>query len=323
MPAISTLRYADPVTALAYPLAVRGSTDWHPLDGGWRASVSLPDLQAGTILVPSLALQPFGTPACNGDRERATDYRYRWQLEAGGVTWPLQEVPCAVPGPPSAGGAVSTHIDCYHIHRRLDTPRLSLDLLAARVPERYLICASSRALTLAEPPLPTRHEALPNAPTPRSQMTAPAAIATRICSPTCVSMVLDLWQKRHDWLAVVDDCFDPATGMYGVWPLALQAAAKHGSPGAVEVFDTWEAPLDVLARGVPLVTSIRFSPGELPGSPLPETSGHLVVVYGAGPTEVLVCDPAAAAGEVVRSYDARAFSGAWLRHRGAAYILPR
>ena len=37
---------------------------------------------------------------------------------------------------------------------------------------------------------------------------------------------------------------------------------------------------------------------------------------------VQVCDPAAEPGEVLRSYPADAFSRAWLRHRGAAYILP-
>ena len=61
---------------------------------------------------------------------------------------------------------------------------------------------------------------------------------------------------------------------------------------------------------------------ELPGAPLTDTGGHLVVVYGAGPAEVAVCDPAAAEGEVVRVYPAAAFSRAWLRQRGAAYILP-
>jgi hypothetical protein len=321
MPAITTLRYADPDTAAGYPLAVRGKAEWSVLDGAWRFSVTLPDLQAGTILLPSLALQPTGAPADGA--ATADGSRYQWKLEAGGTVWPLQEVPSERSDPPSAGGAVSTHIDCYHIHRRLDAPRLQLELTSPFAPERYLICASSRALTLAEPPLPSRAEALPDAPAPRSQMTAPAAIAARICSPTCVSMVLGLWQKRHDWLGLVDECLDPATGMYGVWPLAVRAAAKRGSLGAIEVFDSWQEPLDVLRRGVPLVTSIRFSPGELPGAPLPETSGHLVVVYGAGPVDVLVCDPAAAAGEVVRRYESQAFSRAWLRHRGAAYILPR
>jgi hypothetical protein len=319
MPAMDTLRYADPVTALAYPLAVRGRADWRQLDGIWRLSLPLPDLQAGTILVPSLAFE--GAAAATA--AAGTGPHFRWSLHAGSASWSLQQVPGTTPETPSPAGEVSSQIDCYHIHRRLDTPRLSLDLTSRQPPERYLITVSSRALTLAEPPLPTRSESLRCAPPPRSQMTAPAAIANRICSPTCVSMVLDLWDRRHDWLTLVDDCFDPATGMYGVWPMAVRAAARYGSLGAVETFDGWEEPLQVLGRGTPLVTSIRYAAGELPGAPMAETGGHLVVVYGAGPASVRVCDPAAPDGAVVRCYDARAFSGAWLRHRGAAYILPR
>jgi len=320
MTAMATLRYADPDTARRYPLAVSGEAEWRLLNGGWRVTLPLPDLRAGTILVPSLAFQPGGTPARSAPAGAGS---YIWSLEAGGAAWPLQQVPCANPVEPVQGGPVSTHIDCYHIHRPLQAPCLHLSLTAPNPPERYLLCASSRALTLATPPLPPLTAALPTTPGTRSQMTAPAAIAGRICSPTCVSMVLDLWARPHDWLTVVEECLDPASGLYGVWPLALRAAAARDCLGAVEVFDDWQEPLLVLQSGVPLVTSIRFSAGGLPGAPLAETSGHLVVVYQAGPSRVQVCDPAADPGAVDRSYDARAFSEAWLRHRGAAYILPR
>jgi hypothetical protein len=323
MSAIATMRYADPDSARRYPLPVAGPAGWSQHDGTWQVTLALPDLLPGTILVPSLASRNDSTPA-----------RHRWALEAGGAAWHLQEVPCLPPGgaagsaSPAAGtpngdpGLVSTHIDCYHVHRRVESARLRLTLDAPRVPDRYLISASSRALTLAVPPLPNRSAQLPEAPPPRSQMTAPPDIAGRICSPTCVSMVLNLWERPHDWLALVAECHDAATGMYGVWPLATAAAARHGCIGAIEVFDDWSEPLQVLARGVPLVTSIRFGEGELPGAPLAETSGHLVVVHGAGPGGVDVCDPAADAGSVLRRYDAAAFSRAWFRHRGAAYILP-
>jgi hypothetical protein len=181
---------------------------------------------------------------------------------------------------------------------------------------------SSRPFTLGETDTPARAAALAQSPPGRSQLSAPPAIAERICSPTCVSMVLDHWQHRHRWLDVVAECLDPATGTYGVWPLATAAAARRGSPGAVEVFADWVEPLTVLQAGVPLVTSIRFGRGELPGAPLVETHGHLVVVTAAGPTGIAVCDPAAASGEVLREYPSEAFSRAWLRQRGAAYILP-
>jgi hypothetical protein len=313
-----TRRFADADTARAYPLAVSGPVRWLWRDGAWRLSLPLDDLTAGTILAPSLALGPPGDLA-----EAQPAARYRWTLRAADGSWPLQEIPCAGPvaGVPS-GGAVSTHIDCFHIHRRLPAPVLHLAVRAPSPPERYLICVSSRALTLARPPLPPRAAAVATPPPTRSQLDAPAEIAQRICSPTCVSMVLGLWHRPHDWLALTEECRDPATGTYGIWPLAVAAAARRGCIGAVELFDDWREPLAVLERGIPLIASIRFEPDELPGAPLPRSNGHLVAVYGADPERIRVCDPAAGADEVRRSYPADAFSGAWLRHRGAAYILP-
>ena len=323
MAAMLTLRHADSETAARYPLPVHGDARWQPGDGGWRLTLPLPELTPGTILVPSLTF--LTAPAAVADAlSPDTVHRHQWTLADGDLRWSLQEVP-ARPGTTVSrtGGAVSSHIDCFHVHQRLASPELQLALQARDSPDRYLVCVSSRPLAMAEPPVPRRRAVLDRAPAPRSQMTAPEPIASRICSPTCVSMVLDLWNRPHDWLALADECHDPATGMYGVWPLALAAAARRGCLGAVEVFEGWEEPLAVLERGVPLVTSIRFSEGELPGAPLNETGGHLVVVHAAGPDQILCCDPAAPEGEVERAYPAAAFSGAWLRHRGAAYILPR
>ena len=317
----STLRHADPDTARRYPLPVLGEAPWQSGNGAWHLEFTLPELSTGTILLPSLAFTP--ATATTGSPAPEAVQRHQWTLSADAGEWPLQQVP-ALPGVPHArtGTDVSSHIDCYHIHRTLANPVLHLKIEAPEAPDRYLVCISARTLVVADPPLPSRHVALARPPTPRSQMTAPQAIATRICSPTCVSMVLTLWNRPHDWLVLAEECHDPASGMYGVWPLAVAAAARRDCIGAVEVFEDWEAPLTVLAAGVPLVTSIRFFAGELPGAPLGETHGHLVVVHGAGPQSVLVCDPAAPEGEVSREYPADAFSRAWLRHRGAAYILP-
>lgn len=318
MPATPTTRYADAESARAYPLPVTGPVRWQWRDRAWRLALPLDDMVAGTILAPSLALGP----ADDAMPMQGTS-RYRWTLRAGGGSWPLQAIPCAGPvaGVPS-GGPVSTHIDCFHIHRRLRAPVLHLSVKTPQPPSRYMICVSGRALTLARPPLPDHAAAIAERVPSRSQLDAPAEIAQRICSPTCVSMVLDLWRRPHDWLGVVDECRDPATGTYGIWPLAIAAAARRGCIGAVELFDDWAEPLRVLAHGVPLVTSIRFEAGELPNAPLPRSNGHLLTVHGADPEWVRVCDPAAPAGQVCRSYPADAFSAAWLRHRGAAYILP-
>ena len=314
---MTTRRFADAASAARYPLPVDGAAEWTGSATEQRVTLSLPPLRPGSLLVPSLALP-------TADREAPP--RHRWTLRSGTRAWPLPAVP-AEPASASAAEAeahpdVSRHIDCFRVHRAVDDAELELSVETATPPPAYLIAVSRRPFTIADVPSPTTDSHLAAAPPPRSQMSAPAEIAPRICSPTCVSMVLNLWQRPHDWLTLCDECRDPATGMYGVWPLALRAAARRGIAGAVETFSDWEAPLRVLAAGVPLITSIRFEAGELPGAPLTDTGGHLVVVYGAGPAGVAVCDPAAAAGEEVRVYPAAAFSRAWLRQRGAAYILP-
>jgi len=322
---MQTLRFADSGTAARYPLPVAGAADWQVLESTCQVVLELPLLGPGTIVVPSLT---FATTDPTPARPDAAPLRHVWTLACGEELWQLQEVPSRGSIPPTAGGArspgkaVSTHLDCFHIHQPLRAARLTVRLEGRHPPQRYLLCASFRALTVAVPPLPQDHRGLALAPRPRSQLTAPADMAQRICSPTCVSMILDLWQRPHDWLALAAECHDPATDLYGIWPLALAAAARRDCLGAVEVFADWQAPLQVLGAGVPLVTSIRFDHGELPGAPIAETGGHLVVVHGADRQWIRVCDPAAPALEVNRRYPAEAFSQAWLRHRGAAYILP-
>ncbi|MEE8041467.1 MAG: hypothetical protein V3T15_01585, partial [Pseudomonadales bacterium] len=68
--------------------------------------------------------------------------------------------------------------------------------------------------------------------------------------------------------------------------------------------------------------SVRYAAGELHGSALAETDGHLVVVCGFDEDRVVVNDPAAAnLGEVRRSYAIDEFATVWLRDRGAGYVM--
>lgn len=326
---METLRFADPATSVSYPLPVRGSARWIPSDAGTLWTLRLPLLPAGSIVTPSFAQLPDA------------DQHYRWHLRCSGRAWTLQTVPSVRqprqpdrpdPVPPAAGGQapVTTHIDCFHVHETLTDAALTLQLTDAAPLERYLLTVSARRLDIDAVAAPPRDAGLAEGPPALTQMTADPGLAGRICSPTCVAMVMahrektsvtDDWNPLRD--AMVSRCLDPATGMYGAWPLALRAAASQGSLGAVELFDDWREPLQVLAAGIPLVTSIRFARGGLSGAPLEQTGGHLVVLYAAGPNYVWANDPAAANSEAVpRRYAADEFSRAWLSHRGAAYILP-
>jgi len=119
--------------------------------------------------------------------------------------------------------------------------------------------------------------------------------------------------------ATIDACKDPATAMYGVWPLNIVQAGCRGFTGAVELINDWA---DLEHYQFPFVASISFAKGELDGAPLEKTAGHLVVVCGANKNQVLCNDPAApSAATVQRQYDVEQFTQAWLGSRGAAYLI--
>jgi hypothetical protein len=147
-------------------------------------------------------------------------------------------------------------------------------------------------------------------------------IAGRVCSPVSTAMVIGAHRRSVITERIIAECHDTITGMYGLWPLAIRSAAAAGLIGAVELFSDWQPALACLDAGLPLVASIRYAGGQLPGAPMNATGGHLVVVHGVTGSEVLVHDPAAPNhGSVSRRYPLDAFSRAWFRHRGAVYIL--
>ncbi|MGE0623298.1 MAG: C39 family peptidase [Pseudomonadales bacterium] len=310
---MQTLRFADPITVNQYPLPIAGPAEWRrQADGTWQASVSLPTLPAGHMIVPSLSVL-----------ERH-DYRFAFSLVTEERTYALRSFPSleddgAFQDPSDA--VVRTAIDCYHLQSAPGACRLDVRYQGHGPPSRYLLSISMRPteMDVVAGPLPALRAP---APPRRSQMLANPRIAARICSPMSTAMVIGTHRPHVDYDAVVTACLDRVTGMYGLWPLAIRAASRHGLIGAVELVDGWPPVLACLARGLPVVASIRYAPDALPGAPQRATGGHLVVVHGVESETVLVNDPAAPDhGSVVRRYPAAAFAEAWFRHRGAAYML--
>ena len=316
-----SFRYGDEASAKRYPLPVSTDSIWQIADRVVSASIPIPPCPLGHILVPSVSLPKLDTG-------------FQCALEANGAAWPLHAVPpaAAVDTKPADSGAkappthaqtgsaeVSTHIDCFHTERDLPESRLLIRLACSVPPERFLVTLSIRPLLIdAEPP--ASDPVLLTQPPAISQMQGPASIRRRICSPTALTMTLQAAQPAIAWQSVVEACCDGR--FYGSWPLAIHCAAAHGRIGAVEAVASWEPVIRILRAGSPVVASIRFGRGELLGAPLASTNGHLVTVYGIDGNRVLVHDPAAPdAASVPRSYDAQAFTSAWLRHRGAAYLL--
>ena len=317
-----TLRFADEKTVQHYPLEIPGPIEWHPLDEGWQATVPMPDIPARSIVAPSLSI--LDEP----------DYSFRFTFRTGNKEYALNEVPPQAPDAnkttSSANGSdsrVRTAIDCYHTTRKATDTSMVVTCRGSALPERYLLTISIRPEEMTVDPigeLPTVRTPLP--PT-RSQMLENPRIASRVCSPVSTAMALGVFGQRVDYQGIIDACFDPVTKMYGMWPLAIRVASRHGCIGAVELMSDWSDVIAILERGYPVVASIRYGMNELPGTPQRSTGGHLVVVHGIVNSRssgqlVLVNDPAAPNhGTVTRRYPLDAFSKAWFRYRGAAYIL--
>lgn len=155
---------------------------------------------------------------------------------------------------------------------------------------------------------------------PRSQMIEPGEIRRRICSPTSVAMVLEHWGRGVDTVAVAADCL--VADRYGVWPAAIAAAARRGVAGYLLRFPDWASAAWCLAAGLPIIASIRYGAGELPGAAMESTDGHLVVITGTQGDDVLLNDPAAdTTAEVPRRVRRDAFERVWLERAGIGYVF--
>lgn len=158
----------------------------------------------------------------------------------------------------------------------------------------------------------------------RSQMAEQAAYRRDICSPTALAMVLDFWGIRRKTSEIAALVKDHKENIYGNWPLNIAAAAELGLAGVVARLPSLGSLQEEIAAGRPTIVSIAYNQGELAGSPIKRTRGHLLVVTGfTAKGDVITRDPAAPKrGTVRRVYRRAQFAKAWLgRKRGLAYLL--
>jgi hypothetical protein len=155
-----------------------------------------------------------------------------------------------------------------------------------------------------------------------SQMEEDAAIRHRVCSPTCVAMVLAYYGTRVAVAEIAHEMLQPELDLYGVWPAAIRAASRRGVGGYLLRFPDWAAAAWCLERGMPVIASVRYGPGELTGAAIAQTPGHLLVLTGYADGEVFVNDPAAPrAAEVARRYRLDELRRVWLARSGVGYVL--
>ncbi|TCO33282.1 peptidase C39-like protein [Kribbella steppae] len=161
------------------------------------------------------------------------------------------------------------------------------------------------------------------------------------CSATSTAMVLDYYgagptaeetawvdpsdadpQVDHSARSVFDYAYDGA----GNWPFNTAYAGTRGIDGFVTRLRSLTEAEQFIKAGIPLVASLSFKKGDLPGAGY-GTNGHLMVIVGFDPAgNVVVNDPAShlipSNDEVRTTYDRAAFENAWVPHSGGlVYVI--
>ena len=219
----------------------------------------------------------------------------------------------------AADEAVAAEIDLLRIRTPLQAATLYLRVQGVAPTAPAVLSVSVRRKdTVPAPTLASRDTAL--AVPSQSQMTLRPELASHVCSPTSVAMLLAYYGHSADIYHVISEARHQPSGLYGVWPANIHAAARRGLLGYLLHFPSWEAARALLDAGFPIVASVRYEVGELSRAAIERTSGHLLVVRGCSGDTVLVNDPAADA-EVARAYDLTEFCQVWLERSAVGYVL--
>lgn len=140
------------------------------------------------------------------------------------------------------------------------------------------------------------------------------------CTPAAIAMLLGTWGVSRDVARVAAGIRDSAYHGTGNWAFAVAYAGALGYIGTAAYLRNLAAVEGYVAAGIPIATSISWKRGELPGAPLPQSDGHLVVVRGFDDVgDPIVNDPAQP--EIRHVYPRTAFESAWLDHGGVALIV--
>src|SRR5262249_17937902 len=146
-----------------------------------------------------------------------------------------------------------------------------------------------------------------------SQMEEDTALRQRVCSPTCVAMVLAYLGRPVAVAELAREMFQPELDLYGVWPAAIRAASRRGVGGYLLRFPDWGTAAWCLEQGMPVIASVRYGAGELTDAAITQTTGHLLVLTGYDADDVFVNDPAAPrCAEVPRRYRLDELRRVWL-----------
>jgi len=177
-------------------------------------------------------------------------------------------------------------------------------------------------------PVPQRSQELPEYKKPEYQQYGGGGEVW--CSPTSTSMVMEYYSQKLGDPQLNQTVPDAAIGCYdwvykgtGNWPFNTAYASTLGLAGYVTRFYSFAHAAPFIKAGVPLIISIAFKAGELPGAPISKTNGHLIVVRGFDKNgDVIANDPAARDNASVQLvYPRAALEAAWAHSHRTAYLL--
>ena len=156
-----------------------------------------------------------------------------------------------------------------------------------------------------------------------SQAIQDPSVAWEICSPTSLTMALRYWGVQTTVAETYRGVRDGTTGIYGNWPLNTAYAAAHGLDAYVARMYSLDQVRAEIAAGRPVIVSVKYGAGELPGAALPSTSGHIILVRGfTADGEAIINDPAGLdKSSVRRVVKADDLERVWLRSGGIAYLI--
>lgn len=152
------------------------------------------------------------------------------------------------------------------------------------------------------------------------------------CSPTSTSMVLAYWSGILNQANLNQTVPDTAQSTYdftyqgtGNWPFNTAYAGEFsGMHSFVTRMYSMSQVEQWIKAGVPIIISIAFDKGGLPGAPISISSGHILVVRGfAANGDVIVNDPAAPTDDAVQiTYNRSDLESVWQNgSHGTVYVI--
>lgn len=114
-----------------------------------------------------------------------------------------------------------------------------------------------------------------------------------ICGPTSMSMSMAYNGCNLPTETVAAETYDSYNTGYGNWPFIAQEAAKYGFKSYYMRSNDQSHIRNFIAQGVPVEIGMAYAAGQLTNSPIPSTSGHLLLCVGVTANGDYICnDPA-------------------------------